>query len=166
MTSVSKAILSTVAAGLVAAMVLAVWGCHSAAKQRQRIADLVSKVTVAYEKKDPKAYIDLFCWQGVPGEQKQQALEIAGRHMGTSLLSVSFKALPMPGPQFTHLVEYTDKRDGVRYHPNLTVVGSLDVVSTQERNPDGKITVVYYVGEKEGRLWIVKAIPAYGNGKG
>jgi hypothetical protein len=54
----------------------------------------------------------------------------------------------------------------VRYHPNLTVVGSLDVVSTQERNPDGKITVVYYVGEKEGRLWIVKAIPAYGNGKG
>jgi hypothetical protein len=64
------------------------------------------------------------------------------------------------------MVEYTDKRDGVRYRPNLPIIGSLDVVSSEERNPGGKITVVYYVGEKGGRLYFVKAVPIRGNRNG
>ncbi len=120
---------------------------------------------MVYEKKDPKGYVDLFCWQGVPDDQKQRELKLGERIVEKRLMSVGFNALPwyLPRRLFTYLVEYTDKRDGVRYLPNLTIIGSLDVVSAEERNPGGKITVVYYLGEKEGRLYFVRTIPAHGN---
>jgi hypothetical protein len=148
-----------------AAIGLALWTANSAGKERQRrTAELVRKLTLAYENKDPRACVDLFCWAGVPQGQKEQELKMAERYAQRPL-SVSFRSLPwyLPGFLYTRLVEYTDKRDGLRYRPNLTVIGSLDIVQRMDRNPGGKVTVVYYVGERDGRCYLAKAIPAHGD---
>ena len=96
----------------------------------------------AIKAKDTNAVLALVNWKGVARDMKAETTEEMGELAGSAMTGV--KLLPLP-PDY----HPTNELNGVRYFPNVNVVGLIDVESPQEGNdtqiPYGESGGVFYL---------------------
>jgi hypothetical protein len=103
---------------------------------------LRSELESAIKAKDTNAIISLFNLRGVSEDMKSEAVEAAAEMVKDDIASV--KLAPLPA-DFQH----TNELNGVRYFPNVAVVGIIDVETT---NPGNGTQIPY--GEKDGKFFL------------
>lgn len=116
----------------------------------QEEARFLAEVKSAFEKKDSKAFLSLYCWDRVTPFIKSVSEKTAP---GTLALKAETITLAAAKPE-TANTEFV--RDGVTYRPNLPVTKQIEVAHSY---PGGKGKITIPVGEKDGRLYITTAAP-------
>jgi hypothetical protein len=124
---------------------------NTSAATPQEEARFLVEVKSAFEKKDSKAFLDLFCWDRVPPFIKSVSEKTAP---ATVALKVDTITLVPASPE-TAGTEFV--RDGVTYRPNLPVTKQIEVAHSYA---GGKGKVTMPVGEKDGKLFITTAAPS------
>ena len=112
---------------------------------------LRSEVESALKSKDTNAFKALFNWQGVSESMKADMNDENADLFSHAIASVKLLALPAD-------FQPTNELNGVRYKPNVAIVGMIDVEYTEQGNavsmPYGKVGGVFYlsstVEEKTG----------------
>jgi hypothetical protein len=133
---------------------LSVW--HVAADNAPASPDeLVKRLEQALQTKNQGAALALVCWDGVsPGMKTQQEAPI---HMmfdeigqGQQLSSV--KAGPLTPDAPIEMV-----LNGVKYHPNVKVLGTIHVTLDEDTNPT---EFVFCYGKKDNGYWLTALVEA------
>jgi hypothetical protein len=114
-------------------------------------ARFLADVKSAFEKKDAKAFLNLFCWDRVPPFIKSVSEKTAPGTVGLKVDTITL----VPASPETAKTEFV--RDGVAYRPNLPVTKQIEVTHS---HPGGKGKVTIPVGEKDGKLFITTAAPS------
>jgi hypothetical protein len=103
---------------------------------------LRSEVESALKSKDTNAFKALFNWQGVSESMKADMNDENADIFSHDVASVKLAALPTD-------FQPTNELNGVRYKPNVAVVGMIDVEYTEKGNavsmPYGKTGDVFYL---------------------
>lgn len=103
---------------------------------------LRSEVEAALKAKDSKTVLSLYCWKGVSAEMKSDMSEETADMVKQGVVSV--KLLPLPADY-----QPTNELNGVRYFPNVHVLGLIDVESTEKGNasqiPYGESGGAFYI---------------------
>jgi len=103
---------------------------------------LLSDVEAAVKAKDKEAIIALVNWQGVSDQMRSLQAEGFAAIMKQEIKAVKLSPLPV-GFKLEH------ERDGVRYRPNVSVVGFIELQSAQDGNaakiPYGKKDNAFYL---------------------
>jgi len=137
-------------------------GCHASKNQvrQQKGKKLVADFKKIYTAKDADGYLKLFYQTNdiAPPEQKWMFAMANSLEKG-QLGSVSFELFgaDTKEAEITRSLEY--EQDGIKYHPDLEIIGQLNVVEYRENNPGQKNTTAYEVGETNGRLYFVSSVP-------
>ena len=95
--------------------------------------ELVKRLEQAVKAKNKAAVLELFCWDGVSKDMrtKQEApIHILLDEVNQGLELTSVKAGPLP-PDF----QIDQVINGVKYHPNLPVLGVIHVMLAEDTNP-------------------------------
>jgi hypothetical protein len=104
--------------------------------------DLLKRFEAALKAKDKQAMIELYDWQGVSADMRAMQEEIIGMMFAEEAKSVALSPLPAG-------FQAEAERDGIRYRPNVTVVGVIDIQFAQEGNsaqmPYGKKNKAFYL---------------------
>jgi len=103
---------------------------------------LRSELESAVKAKDKDAVLALVNWQGVSDDMKSMMKELDGDLCNHDIASVTLTALP-PGFQ------PTNEMNGVRYVPNVDIVGMIEVEYTEKGN---NMQMPY--GTKDGAFYI------------
>lgn len=103
---------------------------------------LRSELEAAIKSKDTNAIISLFNLQGVSGDMKSIPEMVASDLAQDNVASVKLSPLPAD-------TELTNELNGVRFFPNVTVVGVIDVES---KNPGNATQLTY--GESAGKFYL------------
>ena len=88
---------------------------------------LRSELEAAVKSKNTNAIAALFNWTGVAGDMKEMLIEMPAYLIKDDIAVV--KLLPVPAG-----FEATNEVDGVRYFPNIPVIGIIDIESTRKGN--------------------------------
>jgi hypothetical protein len=112
----------------------------TSAKQLRR------ELEAAIKSHDTNAVLALVNWKGVVPDMKTEAAEEMGELAGSATTGV--KLLPLPADYHP-----TNELNGVRYFPNVNVVGLIDVESPQE----GNSTQLPY-GESGGAFYLASIL--------
>ena len=127
----------------VTALFLSTAGITTFAKDAPTSAEqLRSEFAAAIKAKDTNAIISLFNLQGVSDDMKQIPEMMAASLAQDEVASVKLSPLPAD-------TELTNELNGVRYFPNVTVVGMIDV----ESKSPGNATHIPY-GESAGKFYL------------
>jgi hypothetical protein len=121
---------------------------YSASPQEE--ARFLKAVESAFETKDAKAFLNLYCWDRVPPFIKSVSEKTA---QVTVELKVDTITLVPASPE-TAKIEFV--RDGVTYLSNLPVTKQIEVAHSYSGGK-GKVTIP--VGEKDGKLYFATAAP-------
>ena len=123
--------------------------CASPQEEARFLADVKS----AIEKKDAKALLKLYCWDGVPDSIRSVVEKTTPRLLELKVESI---ALVAASPESAKR-EFV--RDGVTYRFNLPLTKQVEVAhSSAEKKTNGKVTIP--VGEKDGKLYITCTVPS------
>jgi hypothetical protein len=122
--------------------------------------ELVKRLEQAVRAKDKNAALELFCWDGVSGESKKRQeapiqMLFDEREQGLELSSVKAGSLPASFP-----VEQVI--DGVRYRPNLPVLGVVRVMLAGDNNPT---EFVFTYGKKDNAFFLLALVEAESSNK-
>ena len=116
----------------------------------QEEARILADVKSAFEKKDSKALLNLYCWDRVPDFIKSVSEKTTPGLLEFKVDSITLVAA---SPELAK-IEFV--RDGVTYRPNLPVTKQIEVAySSPEKQMKGKATLP--IGEKNGKLYITTA---------
>lgn len=103
---------------------------------------LRSEVESALKAKDTNALMTLFNWQGVSENMKAMLTTEVAYDLKQEIAKVKLSPLPAD-------FESTNEMNGIRYRPNVTIVGMIEVQFTQEGNatsiPYGKSGHAFYL---------------------
>ena len=106
---------------VIAALITALSAFSARAKDAPATADdLQKRFETALKTKDKQAIIELYDWQGVSADMKAMQEQIIGMLFAEDAKSVKLGPLP-PGFQPDNV------RNGIRYHPNVAVVGVIEL---------------------------------------
>lgn len=113
-------------------------------------SQLLKEFEAALKAKDRDALLSLFNWQGVSADMKSFQGETIAETLTNAVKGV--KLLPLPAD-----FQPTNELDGVRYTPNVSIVGVVDVQFAREGNsmqmPYGKKGNAFYIaGTTEERF--------------
>jgi len=104
--------------------------------------ELLHKFEVAFKAKNTDAIMELFDWQGVSEDMKTMQKQIIGTEFSQEVKSLKLSPLPVD-----FKLEF--ERNGIRYRPNVTVVGVIDIQYAQKGNsgqmPYGKKNNAFYL---------------------
>jgi hypothetical protein len=104
--------------------------------------ELLNRFEAALRAKNTNAIMALFDWQGVSEDMKASQQQIIGMMFSQEVKSVKLSPLPMD-----FKTEF--ERNGIRYRPNVTVVGLIDIQYAQKgslgRKPYGKKNNAFYL---------------------
>jgi hypothetical protein len=104
--------------------------------------ELLNRFESAVKAKDLDAVLGLMIWEGVSEDMKNMQKQIIGTELSNEVESVKFGPLPA-----NFRLEY--ERNGIRYTPNVTVVGVIEIQYAQKGNsakmPYGKKNDAYYL---------------------
>ena len=132
---------------LITCVILAIYfNAFSATPQEE--ARFLKAVTSAFDKKDSKAFLNLFCWDRVPPFIKSLTEKTAPDTVAVKVETVTL----VPASPETAKIEFV--RDGVTYRSNLPVTKQIEVAHT---HPGGKGKITIPVGEKDGKLYFTTA---------
>lgn len=122
----------------------------AAAPHEQAIQKLAESYAKHHRAGNHDALLDLFCWEGVDDLVKEAVAGSVRDDLEQPLVDVQFKPL---GEQET--LEY--EQNGVRYRPNLPIVGKLQVgYKLQDETRIG--TTTYLIGRDGEQLLLATAI--------
>lgn len=103
---------------------------------------LRSEFEAALKAKDTNAVLALINWKGVSAEMKSETVGEMADMTGSAVASV--KLLPLPADY-----QPTNEMDGVRYYPNVHVLGQINVETAEKGNasqiPYGESSGVFYI---------------------
>ncbi|MEO7297598.1 MAG: hypothetical protein ABI042_03365 [Verrucomicrobiota bacterium] len=116
-------------------------------------ARFLGAVKSAFEKKDTKAFLGLYCWDGVTDFIKSVAEETTPETLAFKVGSIT---LVNAAPGTT--IEFV--REGVTYRNNLKVTKQIEVTYSRESKLKVTGKIIIPVGEKDGKLFITTAAPA------
>jgi hypothetical protein len=147
-----------VALALVALTISAV---HTVAKDAPSSPDeLAKRLEQALKAKNQSAALELFCWDGVSKDMKTK--QEAPMHMlfdemgqGLDLSSVTVGSLPPDFPVEQVL-------NGVKYRPNLPVLGAIHVTLAEDFNPT---IFIFVYGKKDDTFYLSALAEAKASGK-
>jgi hypothetical protein len=113
-------------------------------------SQFLKEFETALKAKDTNAILSLFNWQGVSAEMKSFSGEMVAEMLKRDVNSVKLSPLPAG-------FQPTNELDGVRYTPNVSIVGVIDVEFTEHGNamqlPYGKKgDAFYFTGTTEERV--------------
>ncbi|MGZ4973889.1 MAG: hypothetical protein ACXWBP_05455 [Limisphaerales bacterium] len=108
--------------------------------------DLLKKVEAALKAKDKAALLGCFDWQGVSAEIKSMHERFTVEMMLKNPVK-TLKLAPLPADQITEF-----ERNGVRYHPNVTIVGVIDFEFATEGTHKSSAQMPY--GTKDGHFYL------------
>ena len=118
----------------------------------QEEARFLADVKSAFEQKDAKAFLKLYCWDRVPDSVRSAVEKTTPRLLELRVESI---ALVAASPK---LAKSEFVRDGVAYRPNLPITKQVEVThSSAEEKMKGKATIP--VGEKDGKLYVTCTVP-------
>jgi hypothetical protein len=124
---------------------------NSASPQEE--ARFLADVKSAFENKDTKAFLKLYCWDRVPDSIRAVVEKTTPRLLELKVVSIALVAAA-PESAKSELV-----RGGVTYRPNLPITRQVEVAHTSaEKKTKGKATIP--VGEKDGRLYVTCTVPS------
>ena len=119
----------------------------------QEEARFLAEVKNAFEKKDPKAFLKLYCWDRVP-----DFIKSVGEKTALGLVELKVDSITLVAAS-TNMARGEFTRNGVTYRSNLPITRQIEVVhSSPEKKTKGKVTIP--VGEKEGKLYVTSQAPA------
>ena len=129
---------------VVAALFLSAAGGATFAKDAPTSAErLRSELASAIKVKDTNAIVSLFNLQGVSDDMKSIPEMMASSLAQDEVASVKLSPLPAE-------IELTNELNGVRYFPNVTVIGVIDIESKRPGNatqlPYGESAGKFYAG--------------------
>ena len=144
-----------------AMVALTISAVHVAAKDAPASPDeLAKRLEQALKAKNQGAALELFCWDGVSKDMKdkQEApMHILFDEMGQGLELSSVKLGPLP-PDFP--VEQV--LNGVKYRPNLPVLGVIHVMLAEDVNPT---EFIFVYGKKDDTFYLSALAEAEPSGK-
>jgi hypothetical protein len=115
-------------------------------------ARFLADVKSAFEQKDAKAFLKLYCWDRVPDSVRSVVEKTTPRLLELKVESI---ALVAASPELSKS-EFV--RDGVTYRPNLPITKQVEVAhSSAEKKMKGKAMIP--VGEKDGKLYVTCTVP-------
>ncbi len=112
--------------------------------------DLLKKFDAALKAKDKDAVLHLFDWQGVSAEIRSMHERVTVQVLLRAPVK-SIKLAPLPASQITEF-----ERNGVRYRPNVTIVGIIDVQFATQGTHSSAAQVPY--GKKDGHFYLSNTI--------
>lgn len=113
-------------------------------------ARFLASVKSAFERKDARAFLDLYFWDGVPDFIRSVAEKTTPDLLDSNVDTIVLvTAAPETGKEFV--------RNGVTYRNNLPVTKQIEVEHSPASKAKGKVTIP--VGEKNGKLYITTAAP-------
>ncbi|MBI1921426.1 MAG: hypothetical protein HYS23_10160 [Geobacter sp.] len=116
----------------------------ASAKEEERI---IAKVTEAFKSKDAMLLNDLYCWEGVTKEERDETLKMdreilkSGKVEKVSIV----KASEEDNKVYIH--------KGIKYKPNLKIIRNVEIKMVPTKSDEG--TWIFPLGEKSGKLYIV-----------
>lgn len=123
---------------------------ETAAPSEQALQQLAENYAKHHRAGNHDALLDLFCWEGVDDLVKEAVAGSVRDDLEQPLVDVQFKPLD---EQDT--LEY--EQNGVRYRPNLPIIGKLQVgYKLQDETRIGKTT--YLIGRDGEQLLLATAI--------
>lgn len=114
--------------------------CSQAKDAAPTAEDLLKRFEAALKATDKRAIMELFDWQGVSDDNMKEMLELIGMMLSKEAKNVRLAPLPAD-------FQGEAERDGVRYRPNVKVVGVIEVQYAQEsmQLPYGKKNNAFYL---------------------
>ena len=125
----------------------------SQAASPEEEARVVSAIKTALEKKDAKALLELYCWDGVTDQFKQGTAKQTEKSV-PKLPTVKEVTLTTPTPDQVSETHF----GGVTYRANLPITKVAEV-SFAEEGPNKHLTMKMPLGEKDGKLFITAPTP-------
>jgi len=113
-------------------------------------SELLERFTVAVKAKDEEAIRSLICWDGPVIKAKMDAKisDLLSRKVGTKV-EMNPPSLA-PGASFTNVV------NGVRFYPNIPVIGQIDVWFAKNEN-----ILRFYYGQKDKAFYLSCTVREY-----
>lgn len=128
----------------------------AAAKEAPASADdLVKKLKQALQTKDQGAALALVCWDGVSPDMKTQQempFHTVFDEIGQGQQLSSVKTGPLTPDAPVEMV-----LNGVKYHPNVKVLGIIHVMLDEDTNPT---EFVFCYGKNENGYWLAAMVEA------
>jgi hypothetical protein len=144
-----------------AMVALTISAVHAVAKDAPTSPDdLAKRVEQALKAKNQSAALELFCWDGVSNDMKtkQEApMQMLFDELGQGLELSSVKVGSLP-PDFP--VEQV--LNGVKYRPNLSVLGVIHVMLAEDVNPT---EFVFAYGKKDDTFYLSALAEVTASGK-
>jgi len=109
----------------------------------------------AFTKKDVAALMAMTCWDRVKEERKHTT-----KHLFEMETKMNVTDVRLTDPDPTTPDEGYEDDDGVKYRSNLPVIKNLKIVFA--KSAKGEMRNTYFVGEKDGKLWILQPAPVLG----
>lgn len=131
---------------IIAALIMAFSGYLHAQGAPATADELLNRFETAAKAKNADAIMELMNWEGVSDEIKTMQQQVVGFILSQEIKSVQL--IPLPE---NYRSGY--ERDGIRYTPNVTLVGLIEIQYTQKGNV-GKIAY----GKKNNAYYLVNVV--------